>query len=101
MTYPLQLFQTLDRYADNMVNEDIVYDYIRALCIYIEGEEWEGHVSEDKFLDALILFDKLVIDNPEMRGTKNPTEEAYYIRELYSIARVILPKPRAFRRIRF
>ena len=99
MDYPLLLFQTLASYADNMVNEDIVYEYIRNMCHYIEEEEWKGHVHEDKFHTALILFDLLVEYNPEMRGTKSPSEEDYYIRELYSIVRVITPPPTAFRKI--
>ena len=101
MDYPLLLFQTLDSYANNMVNEDIVYEYILNMCHYIEKEEWKGHVHEDKFLTALILFNELVECNPEMRGTKSPSEEADYIRELYYIDRVITPPPRAVRRIRF
>ena len=99
MDYPLLLHRRLSSYANNMVNEDIVYEYIRNMCHYIEKDEWKGHVHEDKFLTALILFNELVEYNPEMRGTKSPSEEDYYIRELYSIVRVITPPPKAFRRL--
>jgi len=76
----LLLYRTLHSYLNSMLNEDDeVYEYIIFINEYIEAEEWVGYVPEDKFEEALNMFEDLRANHPAMRLTKNKVEEEFYI----------------------